>query len=168
MLCGLYSMGCHGTYVKYVKWAMSWRKGSSDVCDQQRLWSACISVQSHSDQWLPVNWLSSGRIIFYPKSIDIFFFLFFHENIILCHLWPFITKTCLYNFDPLKPHFYRVKLGFTGVYIIFLISAQNIDCGYLLELPHWGGSNRYPQSMFCAETWQISEFFYLIFFIYCW
>ena len=42
----------------------------------------------------------------------------------------FITKTCLYNFDPLKPHFYIVKLGFTGVYIIFLISAQNIDCGY--------------------------------------
>ena len=26
-----------------------------------------------------------------------------------------ITKTCLYNFDPLKPHFYIVKLGFTGV-----------------------------------------------------
>ena len=40
-----------------------------------------------------------------------------------------ITKTCLYNVDPLKPHFYIVKLGFTGVYIIFLISAQNIDCG---------------------------------------
>ena len=38
---------------------------------------------------------------------------------------PFsITKTRLYNFDPLKPHFYIVKLGFTGVYIIFLISAQ--------------------------------------------
>ena len=35
-----------------------------------------------------------------------------------------ITKTCLYDFDPLKPHFYIVKLGFTGVYIIFLISAQ--------------------------------------------
>ena len=34
-----------------------------------------------------------------------------------------ITKTYLYNFDPLKPHFYIVKLGFTGVYIIFLISA---------------------------------------------
>ena len=29
-----------------------------------------------------------------------------------------------YNFDPLKPHFYIEKLGFTGVYIIFLISAQ--------------------------------------------
>ena len=48
----------------------------------------------------------------------------------------YITKTHLYNFDPLKPHFYIVKLGFTRVYIIFLISAQNIDCWYLLELPH--------------------------------
>ena len=38
-----------------------------------------------------------------------------------------ITKTCLYNFDPLKPHFYIVKLGFTGVHIIILISAQNIE-----------------------------------------
>ena len=51
-----------------------------------------------------------------------------------------ITKTYLYNLDPLKPHFYIVKLGFTGVYIIFLISAKNIDCGY-----------SYPQSMFLAE-----------------
>ena len=46
-----------------------------------------------------------------------------------------ITKTRLYNVDPLKPHFNIVKLGFTGVYIIFLISAQNIDCGYSLEPP---------------------------------
>ena len=35
-----------------------------------------------------------------------------------------ITKTYLYNFDHLKPLFYIVKLGFTGVYIIFLIYAQ--------------------------------------------
>ena len=59
-----------------------------------------------------------------------------------------ITKTYIYNFDPLKPHFYIVKLGFTGVYIIFLISAQNIDCGYSLEPPRRGGSIEYPQSMF--------------------
>ena len=65
-----------------------------------------------------------------------------------------ITKRCLYNFDPLKPHFYTVKLGFTGIYIIFLISAQNIDCGYPLEPPRRGGSNEYPQSMFCAEIWK--------------
>ena len=36
----------------------------------------------------------------------------------------YITKTHLYNFDPLKPQFYIVKLEFTGVYIIFLIFAQ--------------------------------------------
>ena len=70
-----------------------------------------------------------------------------------------ITKTRLYNFDPLKPHFYIEKLGFIGVYIIFLISAQNIDCGYSLEPPRRGGSNVYPQSMFWAEIWKISEFF---------
>ena len=51
-----------------------------------------------------------------------------------------ITKTCLHNIDPLKPHFHIVKLGFTRVYIIFFVSAQNID---------WrGSSNEYPQSMF--------------------
>ena len=54
-----------------------------------------------------------------------------------------ITKTYLYNFDPFKPHFYIVKVGFTGVYIIYLISSQNIDCGYSLEPPRRGGSNEY-------------------------
>ena len=62
-----------------------------------------------------------------------------------------ITKTYLYNFDPLKPHFYIVKLGFKGVYIIFLISAENIDYGYSLEPPRRGGSNEFPQCMFLAE-----------------
>ena len=31
-----------------------------------------------------------------------------------------ITKTSLCNEHPLTPHFYIVKLGFTGVYILFL------------------------------------------------
>ena len=30
---------------------------------------------------------------------------------------------------------------------IFLIFAQNIDCGYTLDPPRRGGSNEYPQSM---------------------
>ena len=38
---------------------------------------------------------------------------------------------------------------------IFHISAQNIDCGYSLEPPQWGGSNEYPQSMFRVEIWKI-------------
>ena len=70
-----------------------------------------------------------------------------HENI------PLILWT-------LKPHFYIVKLGFTGVYIIFFfISAQKIDCGYSIEPPRRGGSNEYRQSMFWAEMWKIVEFF---------
>ena len=35
-----------------------------------------------------------------------------------------ITNICLYNFDPLKHHFYVVKLGFARVDIIFLIFAR--------------------------------------------
>ena len=69
--------------------------------------------------------------------------------IITCGQFLFsITKTYLCNVDPLKPHFYIVKLGFTGVHITFLILLKKIDCGYSLEPPHRGGSNEYPQSMF--------------------
>ena len=45
----------------------------------------------------------------------------------------FITKTCLYNFDLLKSHFYIVKLGFKGYTLFFLFPLKNIDCGYSLE-----------------------------------
>ena len=71
----------------------------------------------------------------------------------------FIHHKNMPNFEPLKPHFYIVKLGFTGEYIIFLISAQNIDCGYSLEPPRRGGSNEYLQFMFWAEIWKSLEFF---------
>ena len=56
-----------------------------------------------------------------------------------------ITKTYLYNFDPLKPRFYIVKLGFIGYTLIFLFPLKNIDCGYSFEPPRRGGSNEYPQ-----------------------
>ena len=50
-----------------------------------------------------------------------------------------ITKTCLYHFDSLKPHFYIVELGFSGVYINFLIFAQKHRLWVLR-----GGSSEYP------------------------
>ena len=34
----------------------------------------------------------------------------------------------------------------------FHISAQNIDCGYSLEPPRWGGSNEYPQSTLLSRN----------------
>ena len=36
--------------------------------------------------------------------------------------------------DPLTPHFYIVKLGFTRVFTFFLMFALNIDCGYSLVI----------------------------------
>ena len=38
-----------------------------------------------------------------------------------------IMLTCPCNVHPLTPHFYIVKLGFTGVYIIFLLLLYHID-----------------------------------------
>ena len=38
------------------------------------------------------------------------------------------------------------------IFDIFLIFAQNIDCGYTLEPPQRGGSNEYPQSMFWSKN----------------
>ena len=41
---------------------------------------------------------------------------------------------------------------------IFHISAQNIDCGYSLEPPRWGGSNEYPQSMILSRNKKINVY----------
>ena len=35
---------------------------------------------------------------------------------------------------------------------IFHLSAQNIDCGWSLEPPRRGGSNKYPQAMFLSRN----------------
>ena len=40
------------------------------------------------------------------------------------------------NADPLRHHFYIVKLGCTGVYIFFLFLVLNIDRRYSLVPPH--------------------------------
>ena len=81
----------------------------------------------------------------------------------------YITKTRLYNFDPLKPHFYIVKLGFYRGIHYFSYFAQKHRLWYSLEPPRRGGSNKYPQSMFWAEIWKISEFlsenFHFFFFL---
>ena len=36
-----------------------------------------------------------------------------------------ITKTYLYNIDPLKPHFYIVKLGLQGYTLFFLFLLKH-------------------------------------------
>ena len=76
-----------------------------------------------------------------------------------------ITKTCLYNFDPLKPQLYSKTGVCRDIYYFFLFllknidcgyslepPRKNIDCGYSLEPPRRGGSNEYPQSMFLSRN----------------
>ena len=63
-------------------------------------------------------------------------------------------------------HYENLPMQFTGILFlpvknenfigkkkdIFLIFAQNIDCGHTLEPPRRGGSNEYPQSMFWSKN----------------
>ena len=67
-----------------------------------------------------------------------------------------LSKMCLYENTPIqicrKFHLRKLKKFQIKNSDIFHISAQNIDCGYSLELPHWGSSNEYPQSMFLSRN----------------
>ena len=47
----------------------------------------------------------------------------------------------------------------------FHVSAQNIDCGYLLEPPRRGGSNEYLQPMFLNRNKYFFFFFFFFFFL---
>ena len=53
-------------------------------------------------------------------------------------------------YTPFNP-IYIEKLGFAGVYLIFLFFLQNIDCESSLEPSRRGGANLYSQSMFWAK-----------------
>ena len=62
----------------------------------------------------------------------------------------YITQTSLFkyivSFTTKKGKFSDKKFD------VFHISAQNIDCGYSLELPQRGGSNEYQESMFLSRN----------------
>ena len=123
--------------------------GICEICRLKLLWacaephkSLCLKL-IHSalsnDSVKRWPWLAFAFRICPPKNI----FFLFRSKLYSLWLqvlvgWTYmldITKTRIYNFDLLKPYFYIVKLGFTGVYIIFLILLKNIDCGYSLEPP---------------------------------
>ena len=84
----------------------------------------CILMAKLNSHWLinqPKEKNNKSSSYMSPYMCYIYVFSLFNRFV------PYIndiTKTCLYNFDHLKPHFYIVKLGFTGLYIIFLIFAQ--------------------------------------------
>ena len=135
---------------------MSWQWKPISDCALPTHWSL-LNILTNSERRPEWSTLANSHLVFplLISTINMKLWL----GTICFHVSRFrITKTYLYNSDPLKPHFYIVKLGFTGVYSIFFL-LKNIDCGYSLEPPHRGGSNEYPQSMFWAEILNISEFF---------
>ena len=66
------------------------------------------------------------------------------------NLFPSLRKHAYSNILkilPSKTESFQIK-----ILIVFHISAQNIDCGYSLELPYWGSFKEYPQSMFLSRN----------------
>ena len=64
---------------------------------------------------------------------------------------PYITKTCPMQYTVIFKVVKYENLQ-QKIFDIFLIFAQNIDCGYTLEPPRRGGSNEYRQSMFWSKN----------------
>ena len=70
-------------------------------------------------------------------------------RIIIFCLWiSRIRKTCPCNEYPLEHHFYNSKTGVCRGIPIFLIFAQNIDCGYTLEPPRQKILKKIPLKIF--------------------
>ena len=65
-------------------------------------------------------------------------------------IWT-ITKTRLFEYIE---NFSTKNLKFSDKNsdFVFIFLLKNIDCGYSLEPPRWGGSNKYPQSMFLSRN----------------
>ena len=76
----------------------------------------------------------------------------------------FITKKCLYNFDPLKPNFLYSKTGvYRGIFFSYFCSKHRLWNS--LEPPRRGGSNEYLQSVLSRNMKNInflSEIFHFL------
>ena len=87
---------------------------------------------------------SSAGIVTCSRINDRLYLYLFSETSILSIHFENMPMQYTDIFKVVKP----VKFSVDFFFEIFLIFAQNIDCGYSLEPPRRGGSNVYPQSMF--------------------
>ena len=95
----------------------------------------------------------------------------FPQFVMIFDVWLLIKsencfqKCSIYWHSQNKMHYANTPMQYTAIFHgcknvhfqmkmfnIFLIFAQNIDCGYTLEPPQRGGSNEYPQSMFWSKN----------------
>ena len=89
------------------------------------------------------------------SCIDFFLFLILHEKTNSLHMRKqrrscAVTTQVISDTDTLRKQAHMIYKRKT--FDIFLIFAQNIDCGFTLEPPRRGGSNEYPQSIFWSKN----------------
>ena len=81
------------------------------------------------------------------------------QCLIICRLkadWMLLVDFLPFLASIMQNYLFKYIENFTSknwrflTFIIFLL--KNIDCGYLLELPQWGSSNKYPQSLFLSRN----------------
>ena len=88
-------------------------------------------------------------VIIRSASIRCFLWVL-HQAYVFMKKWETLRKHAYSNILKIsspKTENFRIKIS-----DIFHTSVQNIDCGYSLELPRRGGSNKYPQSMFLSKN----------------
>lgn len=81
-------------------------------------------------------------------QISIMFPPYICISLFLVHFYITWTHLCCIYWE-----FYNCKHDKIQMKIcnIFLISVQNIDCGYILEWPDWGCSNMHPQPILVSS-----------------
>ena len=72
--------------------------------------------------------------------------------VLICSLWKHAYSNILRILPP------KIKTFSWKILVVFLFLLKKIDCGYSLELPWWGGSNEYPQSMFLSRNEKNNEY----------
>ena len=95
-------------------------------------------VLSYSLSYCCVKWIQSGNVITLSgKKEPIAFLCFTLQKQVYSNILKIL---------PPKSENIQIK-----IFVIFLISAQNRDCGYSLAPPRRGGSNEYPQFIFSSQ-----------------
>ena len=91
-----------------------------------------------NDNWYTVKGHKSANLVLLIPEKGLMYRTRHYENTPIQIYWEFYHQ---------KNENFQIKKSGSSH-----ISAQNIDCGYLLEPPRRGGSNEYPQSMFCIKV----------------
>ena len=133
---------------------ISWPQNESNTSELQRNQYLIFFCYNNPNLFMLIHNSLHKNFKLRNKQVSFTQLLFYMHDL---HTGPILLqhhKNMPIQFDPLNPHFYKVKMGFTGIYIFFLFLLNNIDCGYSLEQHRRGDSNEHPQSIFWAEIWK--------------